>query len=380
MTGLVRRVVWVWPIWDEESHDDVYMVDSLSIGWTTVTNPDDAGQTTLAFCYCAFNITSDKNECEYTPPDGSSPDSLPLPPSKCQVKKTVILEEIREDEVIARIKAGNWLLESEPVILDIDEDFYGCTYAIKPLLVTDIRLNTIQEIDRILNELLCPKSAHAETAADKLLMTVINMFRNTSYCHDNAHSEVPKKKICDNELRISSAETWMIANLSTEMNKNLLCVNQNAISLRLIRRLMIIFSNLKVKQLRALQNVGFCLTTTLMSYQRISRSVFQTCHGANTPEETSVTIHMPTWDETARRTRLLGQHLHLLGSRSHNPALVTICRSSRDGYTPRSFSVKIENDIISALQGAFTNPVVSYDRELLGGKRGWADRHKVSFL
>ncbi|KAL5018308.1 hypothetical protein ScPMuIL_004030 [Solemya velum] len=379
MAGLIRRVVWVWPWWDRESHGDMYKVDHLSVGWTSVKNPNDVGQSYLAFCCCVFNVTSNETECTYTPSDDSFPDGLPLPTGECRVKKTVILEEIREDRVFARLRSGKWFSESESVILDIDEDFYGCTYAVQPLIFTGIQLDTIQEIDRLVGELFCPKSAHAETAVDKLIMTVINMFRNTSYCHTH-DSEIDKKQICNNEMRISLAETFMVSNLSTRANEQLLCVNGNTMTSRLIKRLLIIFSNLKIKQLRSLQNVGFCLTTTPRSYQAISRSVFQTCHGANTPKSSSVSIHKPTWDEISRKTKLLRQHLQLMGEGPGNPAVVTVCRSIRDGYTPRYFSGKIESDIISSVKSVFKNSVINYDRELLGGKRGWAARHKVSFL
>ena len=56
--------------------------------------------------------------------------------------------------------------------------------------------------------------------------------------------------------------------------------------------------------------------------------------------------------------------------------LVTVSRSVRDGYTPRSLAGRIEDGVLTALRrqrrsGAMT---VVYDSDLLGGRDGWTSR------
>merc|ERR1712046_115539 len=48
-------------------------------------------------------------------------------------------------------------------------------------------------------------------------------------------------------------------------------------------------------------------------------------------------------------------------------SLVTVCRSVRDGYTPRRSWQAIETGVLRALGGKAT-----FDPNLLGGERGWA--------
>jgi len=63
-------------------------------------------------------------------------------------------------------------------------------------------------------------------------------------------------------------------------------------------------------------------------------------------------------------------------ARRSRPLLVTVCRSVRDGYTPRSLAAHIETGILSALrrQRRSGTMTVIYDNDLLAGRGGWDNR------
>ena len=58
------------------------------------------------------------------------------------------------------------------------------------------------------------------------------------------------------------------------------------------------------------------------------------------------------------------------------PLVTTVCRSSRDGYSPFHLLGKVERQVLAMLtatlpQGVGPAPVIHYDVELLGGQAGW---------
>ena len=60
-------------------------------------------------------------------------------------------------------------------------------------------------------------------------------------------------------------------------------------------------------------------------------------------------------------------------SKLPKPLLVTIARSVRNGYTPRTQQQYIERGVLQALQRVFgIGPTdVNWDSQLVGGRRGW---------
>lgn len=135
------------------------------------------------------------------------------------------------------------------------------------------------------------------------------------------------------------------------------------------------FGHLSAKQIATLKKIGFCLTTTINSYLPLTNPGFQICMGSNTPVDSMVLAHRPTKNETILRTSTLLKILNSL----HRPRLVTVCRSVRDGYTPRFQYYLIEHGVMKAISSVFSNVKVHYDPWLLGGKHGWPHRHKSSW-
>lgn len=129
------------------------------------------------------------------------------------------------------------------------------------------------------------------------------------------------------------------------------------------------FFKLSKIQLSALQKVGFCLSTTYKTFQLLNPSLFSTCRGANSPNETAVTEHRTNAREVRARARLLSNILQVF--RESPPNLVTVCRSIRDGYTPRKYFKDIERLVLRAIQINFPKTRVHYDSGLLNGKIGF---------
>jgi hypothetical protein len=132
-----------------------------------------------------------------------------------------------------------------------------------------------------------------------------------------------------------------------------------------------------IKQIRALQETGFCSHTSTKTF-RTDQSTprFGICKGSNTPQDTAVLEHTPTLTELATRSVLLKGLLKKLTD--HSVKLVTVSRSVRDGYTPRQFFERIEANVLNGLNESFHGQIdLHYDRELLGGKPGWPARHKA---
>ena len=69
----------------------------------------------------------------------------------------------------------------------------------------------------------------------------------------------------------------------------------------------------------------------------------QICHGANTADQESLPIflHSPEEGEIIERAEEM-QDILALSDEIASPSLVTICRSARDGYTPRKDAMQIE--------------------------------------
>ncbi|KAK3091069.1 hypothetical protein FSP39_016892 [Pinctada imbricata] len=80
-------------------------------------------------------------------------------------------------------------------------------------------------------------------------------------------------------------------------------------------------------------------------------------------------IHETNPEEIKNRTANINIMLSAL--KSFTPSLITVCRSIRDGYTPRKHFKLIEKDILETAETCFRNLRVHYDSDLQGGKSGW---------
>ena len=380
MSGLIDRVIWVWPDWDWSNHGNSieYGMDTLSLGWVYVGKGPHKSR---AFCMCEKNET--RLLCNSMSDTGhgyaldDEQDVFNVPVEDCVILKTLIVEEVHESSALVNFGKPDWLAKDESIILDIDEDFFGCTYAVQPIVDSGLSMERLLKIDDILHINLCPRNSSHERESDTFLMKLIDTIRKKRACAID-----PTLKDSDTCKRVTDVDP---VSYFDKMLKNLIakqfmtpCSGPHAQTpSQFIRSFITEVSKLRIQQLHAFQTVGFCASTSPKSYT-LSRGErkFGLCYGANTPDNTAVLEHNPTQEEVTRRSVILRGILKKLSARK--PGLVTVSRSMRDGYTPRNYFETIEKSILTSLNSTMGRPIhLHYDIDLLGGKRGWPSRHKA---
>ncbi|KAL4240097.1 hypothetical protein ACF0H5_000891 [Mactra antiquata] len=375
MAGLIDRVIWVWPDWDLPNHDQQYTLSTYSLGWAYVISPEKQKTKHKTFCFCIQNngyrecMSVQNAEKEKTEEDESG---FKIQYKNCRIKKQVIVEEVHEQKMLQYLTKSDWLKDNKNIMLDIDEDYYGCTYAIEPLLKTNMSYEKIYQFDETVAANLCPASATHEKESDYFLMQLIGSVRIKRACAINPNLKNSTK--CLQIIKIDLLHTFSTLLTEKVAEKSInLCPN---VSQAFIHNLLSQMGKLRITQLHALQKTGFCSITSTKTLKNQYNDKFGICFGANTPKNTQIFEHSPTKNEIIKRTMLLKQILKKI--KYFSPNIVTVCRSVRDGYTPRNYFELIESSIITALNRTMDrNLSLHYDRDLIGGKPGWPSRHKA---
>lgn len=434
MAGLIRKVIWIWPKWTDHLHSSPDLLMQMEVGWAQVEGFN--RNKYKVFCMCFHNETIKARECIYVPLHLTERTEISIKAQLCHIKKSFVYKEIREDLAYQKLYKGKLISSSDSILLDIDEDFYGCAFASKPLLDANISMDHIHKLDSMLLRLFCPQDATQEQEADKMLVTVLGIFRKASTCLESnnivnnrtnmqtkaggkisdghvrgnkvtfspyhgqskpkltgyPHTSLNKvdmgtanrssvKKIptgvkCkDNSQAVMKEVEFILKKYLWQSKNSVACGKRTQQSERLLKELLNNFKQHSQRQLRSLQYVGFCLASSYTPVKQ-SRAHFHICHGLNYPDNSAVDVYIPPLSEIHQRTKLLQDILSPL--RGRKTCMATVCRSVRDGYTPRRYFNKIESDVLKTLNTTFKNLQLRYATNLLGGKRGWPSRHKVS--
>lgn len=411
MAGLIRKVIWIWPKWTEHRHEGQEQTGEVEVGWAQVDGPHK--DKIKVFCLCYHNSTKNGQSCIYLPLHHATERSISISSHLCHVKKSFFYKEIREDIAFQKLNNNKLVSPGETVLLDIDEDYYGCTYASKPLLDANMTMETIHKLDGIIQKLFCPQGSIQEQEADRLLVNVLGTLRKLPTCSSSSKAVLPPKgsasqlkgqgsKPGTNKSAIDTSKSLNKKNQSLSYEKcketstNLVKEAESAIkkylwpqtknpvacsrktqhSEKILKDLINNLKQQSLRQLRSLQYVGFCLTSSPRSSKLVNKFSFNVCNGVNYPGQSAVDTHIPRLSEIQHRTKLLQQMLSAV--KSKKISMTSVCRSVRDGYTPRRYFNRIENDVLKVLNVTFGNIQVRYDSSLLGGKKGWPSRHKVS--
>ncbi|XP_064606963.1 uncharacterized protein LOC135471601 [Liolophura sinensis] len=374
LSGLISRYVWIWPKWDSKNHEEPYEASAMLLGVVDTLYKNLDNTRVKSCCMCEPDEEMNPKSCVFLNITSEAPeDSSKVDPKDCDIQAVMVQEIIREDVALEMAQNGSLFhnmtdSERENVILDIDEDYYGCEAAVQPVLDQKLTMVTIDKIDRFVDQIFCPETTEEESSVDKVLAEMISALIRVKSC------ELEKKPSCPK----GNLEFY-----TTKVRRNTAlvestCVRQRNKRFRLWGPFFKLVDSLTVNQLRQLREMGFCFRTTPKAHDFGSEDegVFLTCHGANTPNRSVVIFHSPTMKEVEQRTHLLQTFLQSTKKRIL-PSLVTVCRSMRDGYTPRKFFRRIEKDVLTSVDEAFPNSKVHYDRDLMGGKRGWPGRHNV---
>jgi len=235
----------------------------------------------------------------------------------------------------------------------------------------------IDLIDKALSVFLCPRTATDESIADRfarrLVRLVVEVCRRrlaTERCRPPALDAVIRSAFVGRPSMFCGTTAYQVKAAWTSLAERL--------------------ARVAVGDLRAVLDIGFCLNTAPRTHnfrREPNNGDFIVCYGANEPNSTLVYRHTPSVDELDAQMRSFDRLVSVLlrqagaataevGGGRRRPLLVTVCRSVRDGYTPRSLAAHIEDGILSALrrQRRAGTMTVVYDKDLLGGHGGWNNR------
>lgn len=375
MAGMFSKVIWVWPRWDRVNHvNEARDLFEINVGWLMVdTLIPKMKRRTFCFCYHSLstNKRTDKSvkkteECRRLPTSlerqTDFPEGVVIDRKTCKIEMSFLHEEIREDFAAAVFRKEAENLRENGVILDIDEDFYACAFASRPLLNAGFTEEELNDLNEIIGSIFCPNNVKEEQKADTLLSHLLDEIM-TSGC-------LEKKTVCQ-QKDVSIQNKYI--NILQNNSKHLICgkkQRKEGNKEEELKKLLKTIVSWNRRRITAIKQVGFCLTTSkLRGLDMTKATEFHVCMGANTPNRTLVIEHNTTISEINRRTMGLKTIFEAMKPRLL-PIMVTLCRSSRDGYVPREFQNKIEGDIIESLESL--SPLqLHYDDELLGGREGW---------
>lgn len=371
MTGLFKKVIWVWPSWDEDTHEADDITETFAGGLTVV----DINQQ-QHFCECEFKKDGKtKAECMFVNRSKYSEeadyDGSPIDPEKCDVKRSIKYQQIVDHSASHKMILGQLVEEGDSILLDIDEDFFGCVLRGHRLVNAGIVWSVVEEIDELTNEIFCPELTEKEAIANRFMRTVMALI--IKHCKSSKIAALacvtpgnPASKT------FTSAVSRVVESYS---EKGIFCSMYKNARQKRLEMLFEYFMQMTIPQIRACANLGFCMQTSPRSYQE---NGFQLCHGANEPNTTIVTQHSPGENELLLRLRRLRRML--LQGRYPTPGMVTLCRSVRDGYTSTEYFEDIERHVLKSISESkkHVNFNVIYDINLLGGKKGWPSREITS--
>ena len=366
MASLVTRMIWVWPEWDRKNHEKDYVMSTVKLGWL-LSNNTETKKPELEFCMC--QKSGIKIECMYIKEgEDDGVEEVMIEPEICHIKKTILVEEINEAMAVSLLKQNKWIQQSENIILDIDEDFFGCSYVIKPLLDANVSAESLKMIEENLRRIVCPISTFHETSSNKIMLEIISLLMLKKSCQTGLKT-VSECNDANLDLNPHKQLVHLLTNAVRRNETNLCSKNVNNPRLQFfIKRFINGLSRLTVEQLKIIHQIGFCSSTTPKTLDIYGLPEFGLCYGANTPLESAVTEFNPTLADIKNRSKILRGIIQNL--KQHYPKFVTLCRSVRDGYTPRQFFTTIENEILTSLKEAFQNIKLHYDEDLLDGKVG----------
>ncbi|KAK2151143.1 hypothetical protein LSH36_374g00033 [Paralvinella palmiformis] len=375
MIGMLSHIIWIYPSWDKNYDLNEHEIFIFEIGILTTKRNDNNHK---IICECRTPVdkytyqvrAGTKSECSYSrEDDNGSDDEITIEKEFCRTKRSLLVEAIVGEVALEALKKSSGLNEPTDVILDIDEDFFGCERGGTTLENVRIPWSVVERLDRLTNELLCPKNAIHEEAGDRLMKGFIADFVRLCRLATESTCNVSSRVIVD---RVKGSFLKQ-----HRLTPRMFCQDRDY-SLHLLRNTADVFRTLKYNQLVRLADLGFCLSESPATYGfENGNAEFSVCHGAISANDHLVFIYVPEEEELTKQMSLVRSILARVTAMQ--PNIVTLCRSVRDGYTPRHLAKRIEGDIVDFFnrshEGIKYNLI--YDDNLFGGKEGWHGRYKA---
>ena len=291
-----------------------------------------------------------------------------------QPNRSAFLEVVEDEKALQQLKSTrHWIGGTGNIILDIDEDYFGVDLPAQSLLDSGLKWDTVTIFDFILRRIFCPTRIDHEPRGNRMLRELISSF--IRLCRRSVHSDDDTCASVAVDPAIGVINKLMLAYWTRD--QDIFCAKNSQEIYNLATELTMVSSLFSINHLRVLVEFGFCFETSPASrlFRDVGHGKIKLCMGFNTPNDSVVVVHKPDAAEVRARTAQLRKMLEIIDAR-HRPSVVTLCRSVRDGYTPKSFFSSIEANILGIFKDLPGHYDVVYDENLYGGKGGWPDRHK----
>ena len=405
MLGKLKSFTWLWPSWDVNGprhkllRDDEYIEGPLKdiannglfvvrAGSVRVANK--RGESVEIGCSCMYFAESGKvvkcelgdeaYENELLERDDSIKRMYRNLEKRCQWRGAMPLQHVSDTEMATGSYVAAAELHKEPtgtaLVLDIDEDFFGVlSQRDSKILMGSLPQEPLEEVARALRRLHV-RSVAQEAAVNAALRSDLQAAWRRCW-------EGPRARPVCSGSRAASA-------LSGESEALLARLLPGAAAAEQAAALGVALHALVRSEPNAahlLNAYGFCLTTSPITYRdksggfaadgkQVVPKGMKMC--AEAPNSHQAVHNDPSFVtraasdspfEIARRLALLARALR---HERQRPALVTICRSIRDGYAYPQHWAQIEGGLLKMLEARYGPLDVRYDPNLLGGAEGWA--------
>lgn len=334
-------------------------------------NFTDANQ--LCLCLASFQSGED---C-YARNIVSEDDELSIPPHDCNPR----LASYRHVELTSW-KASSGALQYQlkkdptpaPLIVDIDEDFFGVQLPSAVPIQQDWDLLDILQISLTLEKMLCPPAeltGAEEIDIDSWFQQTVRSFIKAR-CFDSSRC-LP---FYDNMSLSLSCKDEILRAAST-LDSRWSCPNRDSVIFNMIRLVMLLSFH-PIQSLNVLMEAGVCLEVASRTYK--TQPHIGLCFGHNYPGASAVAEFVPVYEEIIELARNMTRILKATLPR--RPAVITIARSVRDGYSIRKNQPLVELVIKIVLKRVYnlTGENFNYSEFLAGGQRGWAERYATPVI
>ena len=370
MVGLVSRVIWVWPSWDRNYVEQKrsYEVHEMELGWFWEAS-DDSKEPHFCQCELLTEGGSPKRCFFLNSTAGLLDREIEMDVEACHIERTYTSEHINEHHVVDKVVSEEgWIDADSSIILDVDEDFFGCESVSQALVGEDMAWTAVEEIDSKLQSFICPKHAGHEDLGDRFLREVVRSL--VDHCRWSA-----RNRSCRIPFNDAVDDTHKLV-LSEFIRRPSLFCGENDHQIRSAwREVAAAFYKLPPRQTERILGIGFCLSLSMKTlFYGDGRGGFVICHGLNEPNSSVISYYTPSEEEQQSRMDNFAEVVRTLSKPA--PGMATVCRSVRDGYTPRALARQIETHIVKTVQRLNDGKLFTtyYDDELLGSIDGWDGR------
>ena len=380
MAGLYHEVIWIVPDWivktTTKMRAESGVVSSIELGYyrsdelpPSQANSEEDDREVIGFCDCSrendrlrcFRVSEEGgpwNESDDTEEEKSGRE---IDPFHCtgRIRLNATLVTVSDAiKMLAATDLGNF---KSDILLDIDEDYFGVELPWQKLTDAGIGSFELRYVDAAVRNLICARTGADETQASFDMRAFVEMYLR--YCR---FSRGAAQSTCASDARDLAATLVDNFVLKSRQEKpDLYCAGNIDQLLVDVLQVVRALNELTREQVVAILHIGFCFSESPKSFGFLSdvEEGFIVCHGANDPPESYTPTFTPSPEQFEADTRQLGELLDLLPP----PKVVTIARSVRDGFTPRSLAPTIEEFLIARL--------TSQDARLRDSRR----RFKVAF-